>query len=206
MENIVITTFSVESEAYQALSEVRKSAIGADYTVAQAMLVRNEDGQFKYLDGFNTELVTRDDTRMGGMLGALLGIAGGPIGMALMGGYGALIGSVVDWGEAAKSASLMEHVLGCVTEGDTVLIALAEERVENAYDRNFEKFRAESARFSAAEVAVEIAEAERIQEEMAREAKKKLREAKKADRKQAVEERRQKIKARFDGIKNRFSK
>ena len=206
MENIIITTFAVESEAYQALTELRGHAVGGEYTVSQAMLVKNEDGHFKRLDGFDTGAVTHDDTRMGGMLGALLGIAGGPIGMVIMGGYGALVGSVVDWGDAAQSASLMEHVLGCVTEGDTVLISLTEERVENAYDRDLKKFDAESTRFSAAEVAVEIAEAERIQEEMAREAKKQLREAKKADRKQEIEDRRAKLRAHFDSVKSKFAK
>ena len=206
MENIIITTFAVESEGYQALTELKSHAVRAEYTISQAVLVKNEDGHFKRLDGFDTGAATRDDTRMGGILGALLGIAGGPVGMVIMGGYGALIGSAVDWGDAARSASLMEHVLGCVTDGDIALIALADEYQDGAYDSNFEKFDAESTRFSAAEVAVEIAEAERVQEEMAREAKKRLRETKKADRKQAIEDRREKLRAHFADVKNKFTK
>lgn len=206
MENIVITTFSVESEAYQALAELKKAAVGNGYVISQAALVKKEDGRLISLDGFDTGMETRDDTRMGGLIGALFGIAGGPLGMILMGSYGALIGSAVDWGDAAQNAALMEHVLGCVTENSTVLIAVVQEDDATAYDRNFEKFHAESTRFNAAEVEAEIKEAERIQEEMAREAKKQLREAKKADRQQEIEARKAALKAHFDEVKAKFTK
>ena len=144
--------------------------------------------------------VAMDDTRLGGLIGALMGVAGGPLGMVLMGGYGALVGSAIDWSDAAANASMMEHVLGCVGEDEPVLIAVVQEKDESAFDKNFEKFDADITRFDAAEVAEEVAEAQRIQEEMARQAKKQLREAKKQDRKQKIEERREKIKSHFGSI------
>ena len=102
--------------------------------------------------------------------------------------------------------SVMEHVLSCVTEDSTVLIAVVQEDIEGAFDVNFSKFSAEITRFDAAEVAAEIAEAERVQEEMARQDKRERREAKKQDRKQAIEEHRERIKGRFSDIKAKFSK
>ena len=202
----IIVSFDVESEAYQALTELRKKTLTENYVVSQAVLAKNNDGKLDVIDSFDTGVQTHNDTRMGGLLGALLGVAGGPLGMVLMGGYGALIGSAIDWGDAAQNASLMEHVLGCVTEDSAVLIAVVQENDGSAFDKNFEKFQADVTRFDAAEVAAEIAQAQRVQEEMAREAKKQLREAKKQDRKQAIEERRKKISEHFSEVKAKFKK
>lgn len=206
MENIIIVNFDVESEAYQALTELRKKPANECYTISQAMLVKNSDGHLTSIDGFDTGAETRNDTRIGGLIGSLLGVAGGPLGMILMGGYGALVGSAIDWGDAVQNASLMEHVLTCVTEDQTVLIAVVQENNNTAFDHNFEKFQAEVTRFDAAEVAAEVAEAERIQEEMAKDAKRKLREAKKQDRRQQIEERRARISAHFNEIKGKLSR
>lgn len=206
MENIVIVPFEVESEAYQALTELRKAPLTEQYLISQALLVKNTDGKLNTIDGFDTGVQTHDDARFGGLIGTLLGVAGGPLGMVLMGGYGALIGSAVDWSDAATNASLMEHVLTCVTEDQTVLIGVVEEKDTAGFDQALGKFAAEVTRFDAAEVAAEVAEAERIQEEMALQAKKQLREAKKADRKQEIEARREKLKANFANVKAKFSK
>lgn len=206
MENIIIVNFNVESEAYQALTELRSKTLSAEYVISQAMLVKNTDGKLAVIDGFDTGRETRDDTRMGGLVGALLGVAAGPLGMVLMGGYGALIGSAVDWSDAAQNASLMEHVLNCVTDEKATLIAVVQESASSDFDAAFSKFDAELTRFDAAEVAAEVEEAERVQEEMAREAKKKLREAKKNDRRQAIEDRKAKIKAHFEDVRNKFKK
>lgn len=206
MENIIIVNFDIESEAYQALSELKNNAVCEGYVISQAVLTKNNDGKLSSIDGFDTGAETHNDTRMGGMIGALLGIAGGPLGMVIMGGYGALVGSVVDWGDAVNNASLMEHVLDCVTEDKTVMIAVVQENDETAFNKNFDKFKAEITRFDAGEVAAEIAEAERIQEEMAKEAKKQLREAKKQDRKKEIEERKEKIRSHFSEVKERLKK
>lgn len=206
MENIIIVNFNMESEAFQALTELKPHAVSDGYVISQAVVARNQDGRINVLDGFDTGAETKNDTRMGGLVGALLGIAGGPLGMVIMGGYGALIGSAVDWSDAAQNASLMEHVLDCVTEDKAVLIAMVQEKDEAAFDANFEKFQAEITRFDAAEIATEVAEAERVQEEMARTAKRELREAKKQDRRQAIEERRSKISAHFSEVKNKHKR
>ena len=206
MENIIIVNFSVESEAYQALSELKARSVTNDYVVSQAIIAKNTDGKIKALDGFDTGVETSNDTRIGGLIGSLLGIAGGPLGMIIMGGYGALIGSAVDWSDAAQNASLMEYVLGCVAEDKAVLIALVQENVSNSFDSAFSKFNAEITRFDAAEVAAEVDEAARVQEEMAKQAKKELRQAKKNDRKQAIAERRSKIASHFAEVRSKFKK
>lgn len=108
--------------------------------------------------------------------------------MLIMGEVGALIGSAVDLGDTAQNASLMEHVLDCVTDDNAVIIAVVQENNGPAFDQNFAKFDAEVTRFDLAEVTAEIEEAEKVQKEMAREAKKRIREAKKKESQPAIEE------------------
>lgn len=48
MENIIIVSFDVESEAYQAMTELRKNALNENYVVSQAVLAKNNDGKASY--------------------------------------------------------------------------------------------------------------------------------------------------------------
>ena len=97
--------FCVESEGFQALSELKARSVTNDYVVSQAIIAKNTEGSIKTLDGFDTGAQTSNDTAVGGLIGFLLSIAGGPLGMMIMGGYGALIGSAVDWSDAAEVAA-----------------------------------------------------------------------------------------------------
>ena len=72
MENIIIIRFEVESEAYQALVELKQNTVCDSYVVSQAMLAKNKDGKLDSIDGFDTGAETMDDTRLGGLIGALM--------------------------------------------------------------------------------------------------------------------------------------
>ena len=61
-ENLVLANYKVESEAYQALSELKRDSANANYTVSQAMIVKRENGERDALDGFITSATTEDDT------------------------------------------------------------------------------------------------------------------------------------------------
>ena len=54
-ENIVIATYEVESEAYQALSEIKHETTNANYTISQAMIVKKENGKYRLMS--ETEVV-----------------------------------------------------------------------------------------------------------------------------------------------------
>ena len=43
MENVLMVLFEVESEAYQALAELRHDAVNSSYTISQMGLVRRLD-------------------------------------------------------------------------------------------------------------------------------------------------------------------
>ena len=206
MEKIISAIFKVESEGYQAITELKRAPITNDYTVSQAVLVKKENGAIRALDTFDTGLETSNDTATGSLIGSLLGILGGPLGVLLGGSIGILAGGAIDAGGAAHNASLIEMVTEQLVDGEVVLIALEQEAVEGAARRALAKFDTSIVEEDAAEVAEEVKAAQDAQREMAREARAKLREAKKAERKQKVEENRAKIKADFDTFKAKFKK
>ena len=207
MECVISTIFKVESEGYQALTELKHQPVGEGLAVSQAALVKKVGNSFMLLDSFDTGAETANDTAIGGLVGGLVGIIGGPIGMLLTGSIGALVGSAIDSSDAVHNATLMEKVTEQFTEGEVAIIALAQELDSGAFERRMLKFStAGIVKEDAAEVAEEVRRAQEIQKEMEREAKKKLREEKKADHKQAVEERREKLKADFEGLKAKFSR
>lgn len=49
-ENVSLVNYSVESEAYQALSELKRAAANANYTISQAAVVKKENGVLIYFD------------------------------------------------------------------------------------------------------------------------------------------------------------
>ena len=201
MENIIVVTFEVESEAYQAFSELKANTYNDSYVISQAALAKNSGGRIEALDWFNVGGVANDDAILGGVLGALIGIVGGPIGMLLGGSYGALVGSTVDLLDADQNNSMMEHVMGCVTDGATVLIAMVQEEEPTAFNANFAKYQSEVTRFDAAEIAVEVEEAQIMEEELAIQARKQARQERKEALQEKIAERQAKLQAEFKDLK-----
>lgn len=197
-ESIIVVNFKVDSEAYQALADLKLNAINDSYAATQACVVSKKDGVLTLKDGFDTGAETSDDTAIGGLIGAIVGIVGGPIGVLLGGSYGALVGSTLDAADSLDNASLVEKVCEVLTDDTTSLVALVFENEAAAFDTAFEKYETEITRFDAAEVALEIEEAAELQKQMEKETRKKLRAEKKANRKQKLEEKRDEIKAKFN--------
>ncbi len=205
-QNVVVSIFKVESEAYQALTQLKQYPGNDQSFVAQAVLVKKENGELHVLDGFDTGSNTMDDTAVGGMIGALFGILGGPIGVLLGGSYGALIGAALDSGDALDNACMLEQIAGKMENGEVAIIGLASEEDEAILDGKLGRFDTIIVRFDAAVVAAEVEEAQKMEEEMARLARKELRDEKKAARKEKVAEKRSKLSADFAAIKAKFKK
>ena len=204
--NIIVSLFEVESEAYQALSELRQFEGNEKVFLTQAALVKKEDGTLRLLDGFDTGNDTMDDVAIGGLVGALFGVLGGPLGVLLGGSYGALVGSAIDAGDALDDATLLERIAGKMVDGEVAILCMAHEEDESILDERFNKFKVIIARFDADVIAEEVAEAQRLEEEMARQAKRELRAAKKEERKQNREEKKAKRAADFESFKAKFKK
>jgi len=149
---------------------------------------------------------TRNDTAIGGLIGGMMGIIGGPLGMLFGGSIGALTGSAVDASDAIHNASLIEKVTEQLVDGEIVLIALEQETEDGTAQKMLSKFDVSIVEEDAAEVAEEVERAVEAQREMEREARAKLREAKKEDRRQKIEEHRAKLSADFETFKAKFKK
>ena len=198
-ENIVIATYQVESEAYQALSEMKHETTNANYTISQAVIVKKENGQLNMRDGFDSGLET-DDTWRGGLIGSLVGILGGPLGVLLGGSVGMMIGGAVDSSDMANHISLLEHAGECIAEGETAMLLLAQEDYETALTAKLNRFHVTITRIDAAEVAAEIEHAKEVEKQLAKEARAKMRAEKNESFKASVEKKRDELKAWFSGL------
>ncbi len=202
MQNVLVSVFEIESEGYQAITEL-KNAPGSDVSfVSQAVLVKKENGVLKVLDSFDTGVKTADDAALGGLIGMCIGILGGPIGMLLGAGWGSLAGMTIDASDAVDAASLIEQIAGKLDEGVT-LIGLTDEADESILDNKLSAYKTVIARFDAAVVSQEVDTAREIQKEMARQAKADLRKQRKEEFKEKVEEKRNKLKAQFASLKSK---
>ncbi len=202
-EKIITSVFNIESEAYQALSEIKKEAINDRYVVSQIALVKNEDGRIVTKEWFDTGVESRNDASMGGLIGSLVGIIGGPIGMLLGGGMGYLAGSAKDADDVEGNLSMIERVSNQIVDGETALISLVQEVTEGSYEARLYQWQTSVAVEDAAEVAAEIEKAENLQREMEKKARKQMREEKIQAGKEKLEEKRNKIKAQFEELINR---
>lgn len=196
-ENLVLVNYKVESEAYQALSELKRDTANANYTISQAAIVKRENGQLNTMDGFINGKDANDDTVTGSLIGGLVGILGGPIGILLGGSVGMLIGGAVDAGGIVKDASLLEKAGDSIAEGETAIILLAQEEYETALTAKLSDFDVTITRFDAAEVAAEVEHAREVERQMAKETREKLREEKTEAFKETVAKKSEELKNWF---------
>lgn len=202
-ENVITVLFKVESEAFQAATELKNAREEDGCVISQVALVKKQNGKVTPCDGFDSGAVTSDDTINGLLIGSVVGILGGPIGMLLGGSYGALIGSALDASDALDSASIIEQVCSKLEDGDIALIALVQEDNEEIFNSKLSKFDTMIIRHDAAVVAVEVEEAVKVEKELEREAKRQLKAQKKEERAQKIEEKRSEVKANFEALKNK---
>ncbi|MBR2122698.1 MAG: DUF1269 domain-containing protein [Lachnospiraceae bacterium] len=200
MQNIIVASFEVESEGYQAITTLRQFPGEEKSMISQAVLVKKEDGAIKSLDGFDTGAETLNDTLKGGLIGTAVGILGGPIGMLLGGSIGYMTGANLDVIDAIDNASLLEQIAGKLQDGQVALIVLADEEDESVIDGRLAGLNAVIARFDAAVVAEEVETAREVQQEMERQARVALRKEKNEEFKAKVEAQRDKIKEQFRSL------
>ncbi|MCR5236709.1 MAG: DUF1269 domain-containing protein [Lachnospiraceae bacterium] len=202
MQNVIVCLFDVESEGYQAITELRNTPGNDTSLVSQAVLIKKENGALKVLDSFDTGANTTDDTAIGGLIGMCVGVLGGPIGMLLEAGWGSLAGMTLDAADAADEASLIEQIADKLDDG-VALIGLSYEEDESVLDNKLSAYKTVIARFDAAVVAQEVEAAREMQIEMSRQAKADLRKQRKEDFKEKIEEKRNNLKSHFDSVKSK---
>ena len=125
-ENLLIVNYENESDAYQALTELK--ALNDYYFIDQAAIVKKENGEYVIKEEYDSGVKTADDTVKGGLIGSLLGLIGGPVGVLLGGGAGATIGGIKDTADFLKVFDLADYAYAHIGEGETVLLLLADEK------------------------------------------------------------------------------
>lgn len=196
MENIVVSIFPVESEAFQAFTELRQVPKGEGYNAVEAVLLKNSDGITVMQDCFGSKPLDAGETK-GLVIGSLVGILGGPLGVLLGASYGAIVGGSVDVAKATDKLTAMEVLAGKVYEGEIAIIALVKEE-EPAFDAAFSKFQTTIIRYDAADIMEEVDRAYEVQAEMNNQALTQLRADRKAEREERRAARRADLKAKFE--------
>ncbi|OTN90382.1 MULTISPECIES: DUF1269 domain-containing protein [Enterococcus] len=127
-KRVIIMHFEVESQAYQAFSEIKKLYVEKKIKGEQMAVVTHiNDGvhQFK-IDDF-LDFTGNNHTSKNSMIGMLIGILGGPLGILLGWFAGSLFGASQDAKEIQGAQTVFEHVTKQIGVGETGLILIAEE-------------------------------------------------------------------------------
>lgn len=199
MENIVVSIFRVESEAFQAFSELKQFGQTENTKLAQVAIVKNEDGIIKVKDSFDLMNSFGSDYFEGGLIGSLIGILGGPLGVLFGFAVGGTIGSSIGLNKELSNSALITTVSESLTNGEVAIIALVQENDESVLNAIFDKYQTTIARWDIATVSAEVESALQIQQDLAHQAKARLI----ADRKEARHEKFDKLKT---DIKEKFDK
>ena len=195
--NVVVAIFEVESEAFQALTELRTKYAGPGYTAAEVALIRNKEGRIDLLDGFSLGPAADEDTAMGIVIGSLIGILGGPIGVILGAGIGGLAGNASDANRAVDSVNAVAVVADKLFEGETAIVALVQED-EPAFDAVFSGYKTTIVRYDAADIADDVEELRKLEEQVSEEVAGQMKAERKAERDARKAERDAKFAERVD--------
>src|SRR5581483_11546725 len=149
-----------------------------------AVVERTPDGALKVPESAdNVGLV---GTASGSLIGMLLGVLGGPVGVLLGWGAGAMMGGAFDVDRAVTSDEALTVLGTAIPTGSTAVIASVEEPAFEVVDGEMSKLGGEVTRRSVADVAAELEAAEDAAEAAAREARRAVRQKRKAELKQKL--------------------
>src|SRR3954447_26006073 len=122
-ENVIVSTFSEDSRAYEALARLKELAADEQIDLHDgAVVARAEDGTLRLRDAEGNE----DEglaTLTGGTVGLLIGILAGPLGVLLGGAIGLLAGAIVDAEDDEETDSVLEHISRSIGNGETAVLA-----------------------------------------------------------------------------------
>ncbi len=164
-ENVIIVNCKVPSEAYQILSKLRQELDDDNYIITQAGIVKKEGGRLSVEDGFVDADATEGRSLTGGLIGSLVGVLAGPLGVLLGGSVGSLIGDSLDDDEVDSKTALLEKASECLVDGETALMMMVQEENEDALPAKLREFQVSITRMDAAEIASEVAYAEKKEAE-----------------------------------------
>ena len=192
-ENVVVVTFTDQSKAYQALSVLKQCDAEGRITLASAAVVeRTPEGTLRIPEG--AENVGPVGLASGSLLGMLIGVLGGPVGVLVGWGAGALVGGAFDIDRAEKSDEALNAFGTAIPQGSTAVMATVAEPAVEVIDGEMAKLGGEVTRRPLGEVMSELESAERAADAAAFEARRTLVEQRKVEVKTDFDERVGKLK------------
>ena len=172
-ENVIAVTFSQDSKAYEALTQLNELDSQHQVDLAGAAVVaREEDGHVEVKDEVADPSYA--GTAGGGLVGLIIGILGGPLGILIGGATGILIGSLFDLDDADETESTLSDLSKAVHVGRTALLAEVTEPSTDVVDTAMKQLGGDVLRRAVEDVEAEIAATEKAQREAKREARKQL--------------------------------
>jgi uncharacterized membrane protein len=196
IENVVVVRFTESNNAYQALSVLKEC--GADGRIgleSAAVVERTADGELRIPE--DTDNVGPIGMASGSLVGMLIGVLGGPVGVLIGWGAGALMGGAFDLDRVETSDEALGVLGRAIPPGSTAVIASVTEPAVEVIDGEMKKLGGEVTRRSAADVMDELEAAEDAAAAASREARRTVRQKRKAEAKASYDERVGKLKEKL---------
>jgi uncharacterized membrane protein len=195
-KNVVAVGFTEPSKAYQALSVLKEcDAEGRIGLESAAVVERTAAGELRIPE--SADNLGPIGTASGSLIGMLIGVLGGPVGVLLGWGAGAVMGGAFDLDRAVTSDEALTVLGRAIPPESTAVIASVDEPAVEVIDGEMKKLGGKVTRRSAAEVMGELEAVEDAAEAAAREARKAVRQKRKAEVSAGVEERVGKLKEKL---------
>ncbi len=127
----------------------------------------------------------------------LVGVLGGPVGVLLGWGAGAMMGGAFDIGRAGKEDEALTVLGQAIPPGSTAVIASVEEPAVEVIDGEMAKLGGDVTRRTVGEVMVELDASEQAADAAAREARRTIREQRKAKLSSGVQDHAEQVKEKL---------
>jgi uncharacterized membrane protein len=174
LENIVVATFPDASKAYQALSVLTKADEAGRVGIIQiAVVERTPDGKLQVPEG--SDHLEGINFAANSLVGMMVGVLGGPVGLLLGWGTGALIGGIFDLKRESSSETALAEIGRSIAPGSTALIADVREVAVEVLDGEINKLGGHLTRRPTSEVLAEVEAAEDAARAAAEEAERVMR-------------------------------
>ena len=194
--NVVVARFNEPSKAYQALSVLKEcDAEGRIVLESAAVVERTQEGALQIAEGADN--LGPVGAASGSLIGMLIGVLGGPVGVMLGWGGGALIGGAFDIDRAVTSDEALTVLGRAIPPESTAVIASVAEPAVEVIDGEMAKIGGEVTRRSAADVMDELEAVEAAADAAALEAMRTVHERRKAEVHADVDERMGKLKEKL---------
>lgn len=142
--NVLLATFKNQLSAFETLADIKAKYVGENYVITQAAVVKKENDNLSFKDGFEVNVNGNIGFLNGGLIGGLIGIIGGPLGVIFGGTIGALLGE--SHGEKAdkKVVGIFEDVSKYLVNDHYALILLTSESDTSELDNFLNKYESET--------------------------------------------------------------